>query len=86
MRYYNFSLTTTTEEIEKNTKVNLRDFSYDGTISAVNLFMYKNLKNNLSFLIYDEEGNSAIAIFSYDERKGSFEDSYNLILEMLRDY
>lgn len=85
MRYYNFALTTNSEQIEKKTKVNLRDYSYDNTICAVNLFMYKNLKNNLYFLIYREEENRVLAIFSYDERKGSFNDSYNMILEMLRE-
>ena len=85
MRYYNFALTTNSEQIEKNSKVKLRDYAYDSTICAVNLFMYKNLKNNLYFLIYREEENRVLAAFSYDEKQGSFDDSYNMILEMLRD-
>ena len=47
MRYYNFTLATTIEYIEANTKTRLKDHSYENTISAVNAFMYKYLKNNI---------------------------------------
>ena len=85
MRYYNFTLTTTTAYIEANTKTRLKDHSYENTIAAVNNFMYRYLKNNITFLIYREEENVLLATFSYDDTKGSFQDAYDQITGMLRD-
>ena len=85
MRYYNFTLATTTEYIEANTKTRLKDHSYDNTISAVNAFMYKYLKNNITFFIYREDENALQATFSYDDTKGSFQAAYDFVTGMLTE-
>ncbi len=85
MRYYNFTIATTTEYIEANTKTRLKDHSFENTISAVNTFMYKFLRNNMTFLIYREEENYLLATFSYDDTKGSFQDAYDQVTGLLRD-
>ena len=43
MRYYEFTIITNSEKIRENTKVKLNEYSYNGSISAVNEFMYRTL-------------------------------------------
>lgn len=85
MRYYSFVLNTTIEEIEKNTKIKLRNYSYQDTLAAVNNYMYQNIKNNFTFLIYNAEESFFSAVFSYDERKYSFKEAWNYIMGMLEE-
>ncbi|MBR1598715.1 MAG: AAA family ATPase [Lachnospiraceae bacterium] len=86
MRYYNFVLGTNASEIEKNTKVRLRDYEYSSTIGAVNNYMYQKMRNGLLFFVYrDEPGNVMQAVFSYDERSDTFDEAYSYILDELSD-
>ena len=85
MRYYNFTLAATSEEIEKNTLIRLKDYSYEGTICAVNEFMYRNLKNDIAFFGYREEENAILASFSYNDVKGNFQEAYDEVFGMLRE-
>ena len=36
MRYYNFALYATSDEIKEKTTINLREYGYDNTLIAVN--------------------------------------------------
>ena len=85
MRYYGFKLGTNVEEIKENAKIELRHYGYDNVLESINSYMYQNMKNNRTFLVYREEDNLISAIFSFDEQKLSFQNVYEGILEMLRD-
>ncbi len=83
MRYYEFALGTNSEEIKSGAKINLRDYSYDNSINAMNTYMLRNMDNNITFFAYREEGKTTLASFSYDEQKGSLADVYDHITGIL---
>lgn len=56
MRYYNFALYASAEQIRENTTINLREYAYENPIVAVNNYMYKRPDNDVAFLTYREEG------------------------------
>lgn len=84
MRYYKIVLNTSTEKIQKNATIKLRDFDFDSAIGAMNAYCYNKLINGVSFLAYREESGDAIqAVFAYDESKNHMSDAYGYILAML---
>ena len=83
MRYYSFVLNTTSEEIREGAKIRLKDYDYESAVGAVNNYMYRNMKNGISFFAYREEGNAIPAAFAYDERKDTIRGAYDHILETL---
>ncbi len=83
MRYYEFALGTNAEKIKAGAKINLRDYSYDNSINAMNTYMLRNMDNNITFFAYREEGKTTLASFSYDEQKGSLADVYDHITGIL---
>lgn len=86
MRYFEFALLTNANEIETNTKIKLRDYCYDSAVGAVNSFMYKTMKNGYTFLAYREENEEIVlAAFSFDERKASFQDAFQYIMDTLNE-
>lgn len=85
MRYYGFKLGTNVEEIKENAKIELQHYGYNNTLESINSYMYQNMKNDRTFLVYREEDNLICAIFSYNEQKLSFRNAYEGILEMLQD-
>ena len=89
MRYFNFVLKTTAAKIEKATeatkKIKLSDYEWHNPLGAVNHYMYQNLKNGITFVAYREENDSVSATFSYDERKGTFDEAYDYITGILSD-
>ena len=54
MRYFAFDLMLKKEDI-KSDKVYFKDYSYDGPIEALGCYIYKNISNGVSFVIYREE-------------------------------
>lgn len=85
MRYYDFTLVTSAEQIKEKAKVNLREYGYGSPIAALNCYMDKNTKNDVNFFVYREEEKLACAAFCYSEQKMSFDDAYDHILGMLND-
>ena len=85
MRYYNFVLNTNAEKIEAGSKIRLKEFSYDSAVNAFNVYMYRTLKNSINFLAYLEEESALHCIFSHDDTKISFEETYDYICEILKD-
>lgn len=85
MRYYNFALYASADQIKENTTINLREYAYENTIAAVNNYMYKRLDNDVCFFAYREEGNTTYAVFSYDEKKGAFVDAFSHITGVLKE-
>ena len=47
MRYYDFTLVTSAEQIKEKAKVNLREYGYGSPIAALNCYMDKNTKNDV---------------------------------------
>lgn len=85
MRYFEFVLKTNAEQIEKNAKIKLKNYDYQSPIAAMNNYMYKNMKNDICYLAYREEGDTVLAVFSYDEKKDSLCEAYDYILGMLNE-
>jgi hypothetical protein len=83
VRYYNFALYATSDEIKEKTTINLREYGYGNTLIAVNNYMFRHLQNGISFLAYREEGNTILAVFSHDEMNVMFRDAYASITAML---
>lgn len=70
MRYYNFALYASAEQIRENTTINLREYAYENPIAAVNNYMYKRLDNDVAFLTYREERNTYLqSLFMTKKRK-----------------
>lgn len=85
MRYYGLKLGTNKDEIKNNTTIEIKRYSYDNVIESVNNYMYQNMKNDRTFLIYREEEHVISAIFSYNEKKLTLHNAYESILEMLKE-
>lgn len=85
MRYFQFALKASSEQIQADAKIKLRDYDYGCPIAAMNTYMYKNMKNGICYFAYREEGAAIWAAFTYDERKGACDDAYDYILGMLND-
>ncbi len=85
MRYFNFALNTSAELIKEKATINLREYAYENPLAAVNNYMHRNLKNDVAFFAYREEENVTLAVFSYDERKGAFSESFAYIYRALND-
>ena len=85
MRYYSFVLNANADDIKDHARINLRQYDYGNSIAAMNCYICKNMKNDLCFFAYREEENSIFAAFSYNEKKGNFQDAYDYIAEMLND-
>ena len=86
MRYYSFAIKATQEAIRegaKKSKITLNDYNYDSPIGALNSYMYRNMKNGITFLVYREEGAAMLADFSFDEKKNSLHEAYNFLVEIL---
>lgn len=84
MRYYSFSLDSSVGQIKKNTKVRLEYSS--SPIASMNSYLYTNIRNNTCIFAYREEENSILAAFCYNERKFSFSDTYDYLVEMLSKF
>ena len=81
MRYYGFKLGTNVEEIKENAKIELQHYGYDNVLESINSYMYQNMKNNRTFLVYREEDNLLSAIFSFDEQKLNFKTYMKVFLK-----
>lgn len=86
MRYYEFIMNTSVEQLEKNAKIKLREYGYSGSIGAMNSYMYQTVKNGMGFFAYREEsGNSILAAFYYDEKKEVLSNVYDYIIEGIKN-
>lgn len=85
MRYYNYALYASAEQIKEKTTINLREYAYENTIAAVNNYMYKRLDNDVAFLAYREEGNTIFAVFIYDEKRKNFADAFAHATKVLKE-
>jgi len=85
MRYYAIKFKATSETIKEHSKIELREYGYNGILESVNSYVYSHMQNDVTFLIYREEKNLILAIFSYNERKVSFQTASDNLLCLLKD-
>lgn len=79
MRYYEFRLATTAEELEKTAKIKLNKYAYGSTVSSLNNLLYSSLKNEIYCFAYREEQTALLTAFAYNERTSSFQEAYDHI-------
>ena len=70
MRYYGFIIKANNALIAKNTKIRLREYDFESNIGALNLYMYRNLRNGQLFVAYREEGDSLLGISDFFRQTG----------------
>ena len=90
MRYYSFKVLTNSQRLEEaELKKLLRDTIGEGYYSipleGINRYMYRMLKNEITFIAYREEGYSTFASFSFNEKTTTLDDAYEYVVGMLRD-
>ncbi len=85
MRYYDFTLNTNAEHIKEKAKINLREYAYNNPLAALNIYMTRNMKNDVNFFAYRENENTVDAAFSYNEQKMTFQDAYSHLLRFLSE-
>ena len=86
MRYYQFSISGVAENIKAliQDKEYLREYRWENPISAVNRYMYYNLKNHLGFFAYRQESTDKIlAVLCFDEKREVLETVYAYIIDVL---
>ncbi len=83
MRYYGLTIKGNNSHFETTKKIKLKDYGYVNAICGVNGYVYNYLKNNVNFLIYREEGNNTLAVFSFDERFISYNDAVAALIDNL---
>ena len=86
MRYYQFAIKGNENKIKEilKSKEYLYEYRWQNVLSAINSYMYHNLKNNLGFLAYRHEAdNKILATLFFDERKETLEEELLLVLENL---
>ena len=85
MRYYNFILNTNSAQVEAGSKIRLKDYAYDNSFAAMNVYMMQIINNDTTFFVYREEGNATQASFSFDEKKDNLSSVYNHLTGILAD-
>ncbi|MCR4612296.1 MAG: hypothetical protein K5644_10395, partial [Lachnospiraceae bacterium] len=85
MRYYGVNMNTDIEEINANSTVKLRDYSWGDSYQGFNAFFSQTLMNDVTFMVYRAEDDGVYAQFSYDETKYSYEDVHDHIFGTLNE-
>lgn len=88
MRYYEFAFNGKVEKIKKliQDKEYLREYRWSNAIFAVNIYMYRNLKNDVGFLAYRQETNGKIlAVLFVNERRETLGNAYDYISKVLKN-
>ncbi len=88
MRYFDCSIPVRAEVIKEKTKIRLRDYSssYDDIAAGgINGYFYKNMKNDMTFFIYREEEEGLQATFSFDDKKTTFEETLEYIIDTFKE-
>lgn len=84
MRYYQFALYGSSEEIKEKTTIKL--CGYESPLESMNTYFYKNMKNERGFLAYREEEEVIQAAFFFNEKMGTFQDVYEELLGILKEF
>lgn len=83
MRYYDIVFKTNSEQIKKNSTINLREYAYQNPVGSMNAYLYQNLKNGIFCFGYREDTEVIMAAFAYNERRGTLHEAYDYVQEML---
>lgn len=86
MRYFKMKLAINEQQIKEKSNVYRKEYHYYDPSIAINMYMYRIMRNGLSFLIYRVADNGAVyAGFSFDEKYEQFENAYSYIMGVLKD-
>ena len=85
MRYFTFNFPVDLDSLKTIIKDKRFENYYDGPVAVINHYLYKNMINDNSFFIYRVEGGIASAVFSYDERKVSYDTVFDYLAKTLRN-
>lgn len=85
MRYYEFVLSASKEDIKQKSKIQLRNYDYESVVGGINRYLFHNMISTVRFIIHCEENNVIQAVFSYDETAHTFDFAYNYILNTLSE-
>ncbi len=86
MRYFEFAFYTDLDKIKGIAKERLREFGwYECPISVINGYLYKTLRNGLSFVAYRADENTISSVFSYDEQEVTYKDAWICITDVLHN-
>ena len=83
MRYFECEVIGCSEKIEKTAKIRLKDYDYDSPVCALNKYVYKNVRSDVSFFIYREEGANSKAIAMFNEEKISEAVAFSEVAGMI---
>lgn len=86
MRYERFILKTNPDKIKENAKIRLNDYSYDGPVDALNLFVQRNTSTDMAFFIYGIENDVSHAALAFDEQKYPSHSALDSICDLLDTY
>lgn len=84
MRYFEFTFRMKKEDI-KSEKVRLKEYSYDNPVEALNNYMFKNLSNGVSFLIYRVDEKGLRTVYAIDDRTRGAKEAFDEILMITGD-
>ena len=86
MKYFELALVTTIDEIKAGSTINLREYGYLSPMASLNEYLCKTLNVGCLFFVYRETTEGLIlSAFAYDERKHTYEEAYQYVLDVLRD-
>ena len=94
MRYYKMIIGTNSEELqakaerikeEKGIRISVSTLYFPSPAEAVNDYMYRNLENYVSCVIFDEKDGCFEAVFAFDEQKANLQTVYELLAETLKE-
>ncbi len=85
MRYYEFMFHADAEEIKEKAKVEFIYYRSQKPYQAMNEYLYRNMKNGLTFFVYREEDDRVRAAFSFDETTYTLMQAYDYMIERLKD-
>ena len=84
MRYFEFTMNIKYADI-KSDKVRLKDYSYDNNIEALTSYLFKNLSNGNSFLIYREDETGLRSLYAIDEKTREPKEALEEIILAVED-
>jgi len=85
MRYYNLLIKTEIEIFSEAVNETCKRYGYEYYQHRVNGYTFQTFVNDINTVIYREERNAIYAVFSYNEKKYSFDKAYDYIIDRIND-
>ena len=85
MRYYNLLIKTEIEIFSEAVNETCKRYGYESYQNRINGYMFQTFVNDINTIFYREDKNIIYAIFSYNEKKYSFDKAYDYIIDRIKD-